>query len=255
MKNLMYLFILTGSIIAAAVQISAQQSEKTVPLIVELFTSEGCSTCPPADKYLQTLLQKQPIAGAEIIGLSEHVDYWNQFGWTDPFSSNQFSSRQKYYAAFFKRKDIYTPQFVVDGTHEVTAKDANKALAEIAKTQKGNVSVQFAGVKDDLASFTIKINNLPKVSDGDKAVVLLAVTEDDLTSSVSAGENSGRKLNHMAVTRYLKTIGEMGEQETALSADVTLGKDWKRDNLSAVVLVQEAASRRILGAAKISFKG
>lgn len=199
MKNFVCLSILLIIFGATLSQIVAQ-NEKRLPVIVELFTSEGCSSCPPADEYLQTLIKEQPIAGAEIIALSEHVDYWNRLGWTDRFSSAQFSNRQGYYAAFFKR-EIYTPQMVVDGTREFVGKDGNKQFTEAAKNPKGEVSVEIEKRAENMVSVTVKIADLPNAAVGDKAVVLLAVTENDLISRVSGGENSGRKFKHMAVTR------------------------------------------------------
>ena len=123
-----------------------------------------------------------------------------------------------------------------------------------AKNQKGDVNLQIEKEVKNNVSLKVKISNLPKISNGDKASVFLAVTENDLTSSVTRGENSGQTLKHAAVTRYLKDIGSVKNEEKTLSADVTLGKEWKRDNLSVVAFIQEAESRRILGATKISFK-
>ncbi|MEP6903686.1 MAG: DUF1223 domain-containing protein [Actinomycetota bacterium] len=249
-KSLLIILVLIGANIFHA----AGQNTKRMPVIVELFTSEGCSTCPPADKFLQKLVEEQPISGVEIIGLSEHVDYWNRLGWTDRFSSAQFSNRQGYYLTFFKNSQIYTPQMVVDGTRELSGKAAEKTLADAAKNPKGNLDLKIEKQAGNILSFKIKIADLPKISDNDKAVVLLAITENDLTSNVSAGENSGRMLKHTAVTRYLKNIGGITGEKTELSIDVELVKDWKRENLSAIAFVQEANSRRILGAAKISLK-
>ena len=253
MKHLHGFLILLVLIGANIFQVAAQ-NEKRMPIIVELFTSEGCSTCPPADKLLQTLIEQQPVSGAEIIALGEHVDYWNRLGWTDPFSSAQFSNRQGYYSAFFKQREIYTPQLIVDGTRELTGKEASETLAAASKNPKGNLNLKVEKQTGNIVSFKINIADLPKISEGDKAVVLLAITENNLTSNVSAGENNGRKLKHAAVTRYLKTIGGVTDEKTELAADVELGKGWNRENLSAVAFVQEANSRRILGATKISLK-
>src|SRR5262245_55537745 len=108
------------------------KSGERVPVIVELFTSEGCSSCPPADEALRRLASTQPVPGVEIVAMSEHVDYWNSLGWTDPFSSAQFSQRQDEYAKAFGLDGIYTPQMVVDGREEFVGNDVGKAGRAIA---------------------------------------------------------------------------------------------------------------------------
>ncbi|MEP6924056.1 MAG: DUF1223 domain-containing protein [Pyrinomonadaceae bacterium] len=230
---------------------------KRTPVIVELFTSEGCSSCPPADANLSMLVKEQPVAGAEIIGLSEHVDYWNRLGWADPFSSGQFSGRQGEYSQYFKRDDVYTPQIIVNGQREVGGGDmrgALKQIAEAAKEPQGNISIEIAKETGNVLSLQVKAANLPKITSNDSAIVLLAITENNLTSNVARGENGGRRLRHTAVTRYLQNIGSAINGDKPLSADVTLDKDWKRENLNVVAFVQEIGSRKILGAGKIDLK-
>lgn len=232
-------------------------NNQRTPIIVELFTSEGCSSCPPADNNLSILLETQPVAGAEIIALSEHVDYWNRGGWTDPFSSAQFSGRQSEYSQYFNRPDVYTPQMVVSGTREFVGGNMREALvqiAEAAKEPKGEVSLEIAKEGQNTVSFKIKTANLPKTSNENSAIVLLAITENNLTSNVARGENGGRRLAHTAVTRYLQNIGNVSGSDKTLSADVVLGQNWKRENLNAVAFVQETGSRKILAAGKIDLK-
>ncbi len=229
---------------------------KRSPVIVELFTSEGCSSCPPADKVLAELESAQPVAGAEIIALSEHVDYWNYIGWSDPFSSEAFSARQQGYAPVFRNDGVYTPQMVVDGQAEFLGSNPDKAktaIARAAKLPKGEVSIHFEQAAQTV-KLKIGVTKLPAISAGDSAEVLLAITEANLSSHVVRGENSGRRLLHTAVVRELRSLGNMRDSGKPFEAETTamLGKDWKRANLKAVAFVQERNHKRILGAAAIN---
>ena len=172
-------------------------------------------------------------------------------------SSAQFSLRQADYSAFFKQAESYTPQMVVDGTLEFVGsrmRDGVKQILEAAKKPKGDVNLEIERAVKNIVSLRIKIANLPKITGGNKTNVFLAVTENDLTSSVTRGENGGQTLKHAAVVRYLKDIGSVTNEDATLSTEIKLDKNWRRENTSAVVFVQEAGSRRILGAAKISLK-
>jgi hypothetical protein len=159
-------------------------------VLIELFTSEGCSSCPPADELLARLEQMQPIEGAEVIALSEHVDYWNRLGWTDPYSSSEFSARQNDYARAFDIDGVYTPQMIVDGRAQFVGSDsgrARKAMASASRDSKATVTVNLASEDARAGSITLEVRaeRLRSVSEGDSAEVLLAITESGLRSSVS----------------------------------------------------------------------
>ena len=226
---------------------------KRAPVIVELFTSEGCSSCPPADKVLAELERSQPVAGAEIIPLSEHVDYWNYIGWSDPFSSELFSARQQAYAPVFRNDSAYTPQMIVDGQAEFVGSNlakAQTAIARAAKLPKAEVKLEVAREAQTIKLKT-SVEKLPAVSENDVAEVLLAITESNLTSQVVRGENAGRRLPHTAVVRELRLLGRIVAPDKGFEA-VTLAalkSDWKIGDLRAVVFVQERKQKRILGAA------
>ncbi|MEO6724241.1 MAG: DUF1223 domain-containing protein [Blastocatellia bacterium] len=251
---------------AGAAEIAPPESgdSKRAPVIVELFTSEGCSSCPPADVVLAQLEKSQPVAGVEVIALSEHVDYWNYIGWSDPFSSAAFSARQQAYAPVFGNDGVYTPQMVVDGQAEFIGSNSSKAQAAItraAKLPKGEVKIAFAenASASDAQAVKLKVSveKLPAVTSGDVAEVLLAITESNLSSQVVRGENSGRKLGHTAVVRELRSLGQIAGSNKAFEAETTamLNKEWKRGELRAVAFVQERAHKRILGAASLNLAG
>ena len=227
------------------------------PVIVELFTSEGCSSCPPADIILTQLQKIQPVAGAEVIALSEHVDYWNYIGWSDPFSSAAFSARQETYAQAFRQERIYTPQMIVDGQTEFVGNSMNKAqeaIAKAARSPKAGVKISLPQTKPERENQAIKLSvsvkNVPPVNQGDVAEVILAITENNLSSNVSRGENSGRKLAHTAVVREMRALGGVDPATKSFDSETTavIADGWKRDDLRVVVLVQERAHRRVLGA-------
>lgn len=244
--------------ITTATTLHEPRAVKRAPVIVELFTSEGCSSCPPADVVLAQLDKTQPIAEAEVIALSEHVDYWNYIGWADPFSSAAFSARQEAYATAFGRDGIYTPQMVVDGQSEFVGSNADKARAAIARAaraSKAEVTITRAAKETEPRALRLAVSvaNVPALSANDVAEVLLAITENNLSSNVARGENSGRKLAHSHVVRELRALGKVEATKSFAGATtVLMAEQWKRAELRAVVFVQERAHRRVLGAAAIS---
>jgi hypothetical protein len=225
-----------------------------VPIVVELFTSEGCSSCPPADALLERLENEQSVPGAEVLALEEHVDYWNDLGWADPFSSKQVTLRQQGYAEAFRHGSAYTPQMVVDGQFEFVGSrsdEAREIIATAATRVRAVVSVaQTPGNSDGKRDWVVSVRRLgPAVRD--TAEVWLAVTETGLHSRVEAGENAGRELRHAAVVRQLTKLGIADgnrEEAFASSARINLRSEWKKENLRVVVFVQEKNSRHILGA-------
>lgn len=217
-------------------------------VLLELYTSEGCPTCPPADAHLARLEREQPIADTEIITLALHVDYWNSLAWKDVYSSPMFSRRQQIYSLALKTNQSYTPQMIVDGQIEFTgsnAAKARKAILEASKTIKAAIAItpHTAGCK-------IEITGIPA---HETATVFLAITEDNLASNRKSGQNSNKKVEHISVVRELKSLGMLAAAQTNLEIDTALQVQsaWKKENLKLVVFVQENASRRILGASRI----
>jgi len=232
---------------------SKNANQPTRPVIVELFTSEGCSSCPPADALLARLDEEQRIGNAEIIVLEEHVDYWDQLGWRDPFSGRQWTERQEDYANAFGNQGVYTPQMVVDGRVEFVGSAQNKArnaIAEAAKESKAQVAISDVKSAGGQVGASVQVRMFPAPLNH-AAVVWIAITESGLHSNVKAGENAGEDLHHASVVRSLRKAGEAdGRKEIAFSGrqELQLDPAWKRENLRLVVFVQDPKSRHILGA-------
>jgi hypothetical protein len=239
---------------------AAVPARSPAPVIVELFTSEGCSDCPPADRLLYALEQKQPVAGAEIIPLEQHVDYWDSEGWRDPFSSAQFTLRQRDYVYTFNLQSAYTPQMVIDGTAQFVGSDSKRALAAIAKAAlvpKENLKIErfSSDTRPDGRNMRLRVSLAPLGAANPKhgADVLLAVTEDNLASNVTRGENAGTYMNHLAVVRELRVLGRVDSVGGFSAApDVTFAENWKRGNLHVVAFVQDRSTKRVLGASTLS---
>lgn len=225
-------------------------SEKKAFVLLELFTSEGCPTCPPADANLAFLEREQPFAGTEIITLALHVDYWNSLKWKDLYSSPIFSRRQQLYSHALKINLNYTPQMVVDGRTEFIGSNiakAQKAILEAAKIPKATITISRTTDK-----FRASITDVPR---HDTATVFLAMTEDNVAANRKYGKANERKNAHMSVVRELKSIAMLPaeQSDSEIEFTVQIQPEWKREKLKLVIFIQENASRKILGAARINF--
>jgi hypothetical protein len=199
-------FDLLGAVLAMLVPgiTSAAEPSPRVPVLAELFTSEGCPSCPPADLMLMELDRKQPVRKAQIIVLSEHVDYWNGLGWSDPFSSAQFSARQTAYSKALK-SEVYTPQLVIDGSEQLVGSDTGAILAAITRAaSRPKLPIKIESVRQDGSKAVVSIS-----VEGGSGDVWVAVADERDESSVRRGENSGRKLAHVAVVRDLVKAGSV----------------------------------------------
>ena len=246
---------------AAGSRQDAKPSAPASPVVVELFTSEGCSSCPPADALLAKLEAIGHVGNAEVVALEEHVDYWDDQGWRDPFSSHDWTTRQYAYAEVLGNRNPYTPQIVVDGSEQFSGGRAQQALQSIAwAAERAKVPVTLAEAtenKPGKEDFSVQVGKLLPTPKGGTAEVWLAITETGLHSSVTRGENAGRELRHAAVVRAMRKIGDAKpDRDVSFSSEATvpLGKEWHRENLKAVAFVQEKNSLRILGAREISLR-
>jgi hypothetical protein len=223
-------------------------------VIVELFTSEGCSSCPPADALLKELSEQQKVKGVQIVALEEHVDYWNHLGWKDPFSAAEFSQRQDEYAHVFGSDGVYTPQMVVDGQSEFVGSHGAAAREAIEKAgNQPNVEIALVpgtNSSPEKLSFEVRVKSMNGIAPRGETELWLAVTEKGLQTNVKAGENSGETLKHAAVVRRLRKIVSVRDPagyQRQIQVEVDPG--WKKENLTVAVFLAEEKSRKIIGAA------
>jgi len=250
-------FLLFASIAACGIQSVESQkltNEKNFagnsratkqPILIELFTSEGCSSCPPAEKNLAYFQNEQPFENAEVITLALHVDYWNNLGWKDKFASALYTQRQRVYDRKFRTGSIYTPQMVVDGEQQFVGsnlKKAEKAIAKAAKSRKASIEISI-----EEGRIRLNIQRIPERKEN--ASVYLALAEDDLSTRVKSGENAGKKLRHVSVVRELKGLGRVTKDQNSFEIEVPfqIKRDWKKKNLSATVFIQGNESRKVYG--------
>jgi hypothetical protein len=237
------------ALFALFIQFVAAQSK--TPVIVELFTSEGCSSCPPADNVVARLDRDQPIEGVEVVAMGEHVDYWDQLGWKDRFSSPLFTARQQDFGQQFRLESVYTPQIVVNGGTQVLGSDfaaTAQAIREAAKLSRAWVSANLTGA-DTLA---FEVRQLPQATRN--ADMFLAITESGLETAVGRGENSGRKLRHAPLVRSLVSLGQLDTRKNgaySASARLMLNPQWNRQNLKMILFVQDHTTRHIVGTATL----
>ena len=231
---------------------SVSEANARTPVLVELFTSEGCSSCPPADRFLEKL-DHQPVAGAEMIVLSEHVDYWNHIGWKDPYSAHVYSERQTLYGKRFGLDSVYTPQMVVDGSSEFVGSNpalADEAFAKALSVPK--ISVRLSLLSADPSGLHVHLDTgaLQPSFSVREAEVEIAVALSRAESQVSAGENAGHRLVHVSVVRSLTKVGVL-KRGQGLSQDVNLnlGTESESHGLRLIVFVQEPQQGKVLGAA------
>jgi hypothetical protein len=184
------------------------QGQKTV--LVELFTSEGCSSCPPADALLRQVNGTQTSDGQLIVGISEHVTYWNSLGWSDPFSSSAYTARQDAYSQRFQLEGVYTPQMVINGAEQIVGSDRAALLQAVMKeeAQPSHMGVRILSVEAGRNGWNVHFSASGEVPA--HGVDLIAVLADDSDrSSVLHGENSGRLLAHVAVARSIARVAKV----------------------------------------------
>ena len=217
--------------------------------VVELYTSEGCSSCPPADDFLSRLGKTEE--SAQIVPMAFHVDYWDYIGWQDPYADAKFTDRQRKVAKRNDQASIYTPEFVVDG---VEARGSRQIGDRVLETQRSpaeaDLTLNISDIKDGRLTATVTLDRLGYQGD-EQAMLYLALVESNLSSRIKAGENSGKTLEHDYVVRYL-SVPQTASQGQQHQFDLELDPQWSRESLGVSVVVRLRDSGATLQALKAS---
>jgi len=223
---------------------AADNPSGPTPVLAELFTSEGCSSCPPADDILAKLQALQPVAGARVIVLSEHVTYWDHLGWRDPFSDEIFTRRQQEYGNRFGLDDVYTPQMVIDGAQQTGGSNSRaivKAIEAQLAVPKPPLRIQDAAWAEGTLHFSVDLSGASAL----KGDLYAALASDQEESSVERGENQGRHLQYVSVVRVLQLL----KTKPGESYSIKLPKGLDRGKMHLVVFLQKSGPARVLAIA------
>jgi hypothetical protein len=241
--------ILCASQSINAAECGTKSGAVTVPLL-ELYTSEGCSSCPPADKWLSGL-KPDP---KKIIPLAFHVDYWDYIGWKDKFSKAEYSDRQRKTASFAGAGFVYTPQFVMNG-QDFKGWDNSRLNEAIEKSQKlaSRADLSLNAVTQTNGEITLQVNaKAVNPSDVKNADIFVAIYENKLVSQVNAGENNGRELKHDYVVRNFFGAYQLSNQNE-FAKNFNLKPEWKSRQAGAVIFVQDSRNGEILQSLALPF--
>ena len=208
--------------------------------LIELFTSEGCSSCPPADAILEEIQKK--YSDKNVLALSYHVDYWDKLGWKDVFSNSLFTERQEYYSDIFRLNTIYTPQVIINGKKEFIGSNRNKLISSIEEQldEKPTTSIKLKAIQNNTGKIEVNYS-----TDGDNskdAQLILLLVQKMATSKINRGENEGRTLHHINIVREI-SYAHLTVKETTASFD--LPKELKKNDVLVAGFIQDKRSGKI----------
>lgn len=225
----------------------------TAPVVLELFTSQGCSSCPAADAVLSKLGASSELRG-RVVPLAFHVDYWNYIGWSDPFSSKAWTERQYAYGRALEQDNVYTPELVVNGRLHLNGSNERGILAEIDRASRapnGKITVKVdRGTPGQIVVDALA--EIPSDLDASRLEAYVVLFENDVTTSVRRGENGGRTLHNDFIVRRFERAFSIGASKGSTAngtVKVSLDSDWKTKNLGVAAFLQDPTTMRIYGAA------
>ena len=225
------------------------------PILVELFTSQGCSSCPAADRLLSALARSDD----NIVTLAFHVDYWNYIGWTDPFSSSDWSDRQRRYASALEAKQIYTPQIVVNGRRHGVGSDQTEVASMIREAARDEIAgrLEIEVTESTSRSLSLRLHTrLEARAAGQELIAWVALVEDGLETPVGRGENARRTLRNDRVVRRVERVARMagGSASNTTTVDFDLEPEWHRDRLSIAAFLQNPETLHVVASSDHSLQ-
>jgi hypothetical protein len=246
-------FLLTSVVVAVCVVGAAAHAETPsarTAVLVELFTSEGCSSCPPADALLARLQREQPVPGADILVMEEHVDYWDALGWRDRFSSHQFTERQSAYAQRFRTDGPYTPQMVVDGADQFVGNDAAHVMRAIAQAARApKLTLELSPIVVRGRQVVGQVSAAPAGAALPPADLYAVLVESTASTQVQHGENGGRTLQHVSIVRAMQRVGSLnGLTHGPVSFALTVPQDTPAANFSVILFAQRLGEGAVVSA-------
>lgn len=243
MRFSLHHYLIAATLLGGAVMAQAQSR----PAVVELFTSQGCSSCPPADTYIGELAQRR-----DVLALSFHVDYWNEQGWRDRFGLPEAVQRQRGYAKILRLSSVYTPQVVIDGRDNFVGNDRASIGRALAGSRSGGVAVALSVHDGDvLVDLGAQQNDRGARQKGAPGDVLLVAYLRTAVSSIGRGENAGRTLMEFNIVRGFHSLGRWSGQKQQYRSRVD---SLPPDATDVAVLVQPVGQAPIIGAATIALR-
>jgi hypothetical protein len=225
---------------------SATPQQRPRTIVLELFTSQGCSSCPPADRLLSRL-QREGVRGRTVIPLAYHVDYWDHLGWRDPFSASQWSQRQRDYAAALHEPQVYTPELVVNGSAPLVGSSEGAIRREIDRQleEEDRGAIVIDRVARSGAGLTVDVH--ASLDAPGSANVVVVLYEDGVTTSVARGENANRVLVNDAIVRWQQRALVLNAKDGARVAKVSIPLDpvWRAEHLGVAAFLQDPSSLAI----------
>jgi len=263
------LALVLAAAVAAAVPAASQEepladagaaAPERVPVLVEMYTSQGCPNSPAGESILTRFDRTQPIEGVRVVPLAFHVPYWDTASWKDPFAHSHHQWRQNQYSKRTKSSDVFTPQFVIDGDTAVSGRSegaVKKAIVTAAKVPKATIRLEARTSREEDPPRTVRIGidvtGIPaelRGPAGQEAEILLAVAERNLVTDIGGGKNKGVHVEQTGVVRAWMPLGHVNAQGDAIFPPeylITLDPSWKLSDLTAVVWIQQKPAGRVLG--------